>query len=245
MASERRRSWFSNQFRLPSIAKDSEGTSRLLGDPLIRSLRWAAALAALLLSLTVLPVSAHAELVSASPGPDEVVVGSPTEVVTEFNQDLNPSRTTIRVLDEAGEVVAQGGEPGAGPREWRLELPNLEPGSYEVRYTSFSAEDGELHRGRYSFTVEASASPTPTSSVSPSPTARPTGPASLAPSTSPTSSLAPSPTSTATVSPSPVPSGVPGPGTGTGFDLSMALPIIVGLAVVAGLGLWLMRRRTT
>lgn len=205
-----------------------------------RSLTRAAPLAALLTFLFALPVLAHAELVSASPGPDDVVQGSPPELVAEFNQDLNPSRTSISVRNAAGDVLAEGGEPGGNPREWRLTLPPLEPGTYRVRYTSFSAEDGEIHRAQYTFTVEAAASPTPPQSLSP------TASASATPSTLPTPTPATStlPTSSASASSSPAPSIPPSPGSGPGFDLSMALPIIFVLAVVAVLGLWLLRRRT-
>ena len=211
----------------------------------------AAMLAALLMSLSALPALAHAELVSASPGPDEVVAGSPDELVAEFSQDLDESRTTIVVRDDAGDRVADGGQLGNGPREWRLALPPLPPGTYEVRYTTFSAEDSELHRGRYSFTIVAAPSP------SPSPTATPTSPPPSAsasvPPTSPAATASPSSTPsptpgappTPTPAASPTPSGTPGGGTGSATDLSIALPIVAVLAVVAGLGLWLMRRRTT
>lgn len=208
----------------------------------------AALLAVALLSLSALPAIAHAELVSASPGPDEVVIGSPDELVAEFDQDLNPSRTSFRVRDDTRAIVAEGGQPGESPREWQLDLPELAPGEYLVQYTSFSAEDGEIHRGDYSFTVEeAVASPTPP--PLPSPTTRATAAASVAPSASPnpaaSSTPAASPTPSISASPSAVPSAGPGTDGGTSFDTSIVLPILVVLAVVAGLGLWLMRRRTT
>ena len=203
----------------------------------------AASLAALSIVLIAMPVAAHAELVSATPGPDEVVT-SPEAVVASFNQDLDPSRTSIAVRDSAGETVARGGEVGDTPREWRLELPALSPGTYEVRYTSFSAEDGELHRGSYSFSViasEPSPQPTPAPSSTPRPSETPAPPTDLPVVTaSPTALPSPSP------SPSATPTATPQNGddiTG-GSAMNVALPIVVGLVLVGALGWVFMRRRS-
>ncbi|HXG25339.1 MAG TPA: copper resistance CopC family protein, partial [Candidatus Binatia bacterium] len=95
---------------------------------------------------------AHAELVSAEPGPGDEVVGSPTQIVANFSQNLDMSRTAMEVRNAAGETVAEGPVRGEGQRQIVLALPELAPGEYEVRWTTFSAEDNELHRGRYSFT---------------------------------------------------------------------------------------------
>ena len=215
-----------------------------------RQITGPALLAALLLSLFALPALAHAELVSASLGPADVVAGSPDELVAGFSQDLDESRTSIEVRDDTGNRVARGGELGNGPREWRLALPPLAPGNYEVRYTTFSAEDGELHRGRYSFTVVVAPSPSPSPSPTSPTSAPPTASASARP-TSPTVTASPTPTPTLGATPTPtlgatpMPSSTPGNGTGTSFDVSIALPIVAVLTVVAGLGLWLMRRRAS
>ena len=48
-------------------------------------------------------------------------------------------------------------------------LPPLEPGTYEVRWVTFSTEDDELARGRYRFSVTAApATPAPTAVAEPS-----------------------------------------------------------------------------
>src|SRR3990172_333331 len=71
--------------------------------------------------------------VPAPPGPGEEVAGSPSELVATFNQDLDPSRTSLEVRDALGASLARGGELGQGSREFRLILPRLGPGEYEVR----------------------------------------------------------------------------------------------------------------
>lgn len=193
---------------------------------------WRSFLAALVLTLLLAPsVVAHAELESATPGPGDDVVGSPTELIAQFSQNLDPSRTVLEVRDSVGTRLARGGEPGDSPREFRLALPDLAPGEYEVRWTSFSSEDGELARDSYTFTVSPEPSP------SPSPTATP----STRPSAAPTPTATVSPTATGT--PTPAPSVDPAPPTPPASILETVLPIAATALVVAAVAVWLLRRR--
>ena len=185
-----------------------------------RLLTISALVAALLLEPQV--ALGHAELDTATPGSGDEVVGSPAEIVATFTQDLDMSRTTMEVRDASGATVAEDPVRGDGPRELRLTLPELTPGEYEVRWTSFSAEDSELERGRYSFTVLPAPSPTPAPSVAP--TAAATAPATAQPT--------PAATPVATAAPTPTDSGV-----------AALLPIGIGVVVLVGLGAWLLRRR--
>jgi methionine-rich copper-binding protein CopC len=189
-----------------------------------RLLTSTAVLAALLL---VWPQAAlgHAELDSATPGAGDEVVGSPAEIVATFTQDLDMSRTTMELRDASGATLAEGPERGDGKRELRLALPVIPPGEYEVRWTSFSAEDGELDRGRYTFTVLPAPSPTPAT------TAPPTAAPSIAGSAAPP-----------TASP-PAPSPAAGPAEGTDASLDALLPIGIAVVAVAAIGAWLVRRR--
>ena len=191
-----------------------------------------AAIAAFVLSLLVAPtVFAHAELVSANPGPDETVEGSPPQLVTRFSQDLDPARTRLEVRSADGERVANGGEPGSTKRQFVLSLPDLAPGDYEVRWTSFSSEDGELARGSYTFTVATRPTASPTPLPSPTPIA------SSEPSTTPTAI----PTTAPTASPTPAPSAVPAdPSSDAG---SVLIPIVAALLIVVVLAGWLLRGR--
>lgn len=181
-------------------------------------------LPALLAALVIWPQVAlgHAELDSATPGPGDAVVGSPAEIVATFTQDLDMSRTTMEVRDAAGATVAEGPVRGDGPRELRLALPELAPGDYEVRWTSFSAEDSELERGRYTFTVLPAPSPSP----SPAPSAA----APTTPTTAPATVPPPTP------SPAPVP-----PVADDG--VAALLPIGIALVAIVVIGAWLLRRR--
>lgn len=192
-----------------------------------RSIIRAAACVALL-SLIPAPVLGHSALVSATPGPGDELVDPPVELVAVFSQDLDPSRTSLEVRDVSGATIARGGEPGGGPREFRLALPQLAPGTYEIRWTSFSAEDGELARDSYTFTVLAA--PSPSSPPSP-PSPTPSSPPSRSPTPIP---VTPAPSATAG------PRGNDVTATGAGAVL---LPIVAAALIAGGIGLWLLRRR--
>lgn len=189
------------------------------------------ACAALLSSLAA-PVVAHAQLESATPGPGDKVIGSPTEIVAQFSQDLDASRTSLEVRDVSGARLARGGALGDGPREFRLELPELAPGTYEVRWTSYSTEDKEIARDTYTFEVAAAPSPSPTPSPRASPSLQPSASQSQSPSPPPSASLP-------TGSPTPGPDLSP---TTSGIDGSVVVPIVVAIALVGAFGMWMLRR---
>ena len=221
---------------------------------LVRSIR-AASLAVLVLLLAAQVVSAHAELDDASPGPGDTITSVPEVLIATFTQDLVDSRSSIELRDAAGKVLATGKKTPSEPREMRLTLPALAPGEYTVRWTSFSAEDNELARGSYTFTVEAAPTPAPTPTPTPTPTPppTPTPTASVRPSASaPTATATPTPTATVppTASPAPTPPPTPVPSASPAPDPQPAaggtdvlLPILAAVVVVAGLGLWTLRRR--
>jgi hypothetical protein len=100
----------------------------------------------------------------------------------------------------------------------RLSPPTLQPGAYEIRWTSV-AEDGDVLRGRVHFEIAAVATPSPSSSrqESPSPLPSPTG------------------------VPSPTPSESPTP---TASSADVILPIVAAIVVIAILGAWLLRNRS-
>ena len=123
---------------------------------------------ALLVLAALLPaaVLAHAELDTVDPADGATVEVAPTEIVMTFVQDLDPSQSSIVVVTGGTEVASGGAFDPAEPRRLTLALPALEPGSYEVRWTTLSAEDGELARGTTTFTFSP---PPPTPTPTPTP----------------------------------------------------------------------------
>jgi len=187
-----------------------------------------AAMTAILLLIPV-TVAAHAELDVPTPKDGATVEGSPPEVSGTFIQKINPDGSSLVLRDTNNAVVARGGpDPSDVKRMVITDLPELAPGTYTVQWTTVSAEDGELARGTWSFTV-AVALKTP---GTPAPTA--TASASAAP----TASATPAPTVAPTPSPSPAPTDQ---GTASGSDV--VLPIIVGLALVLAAAWFLLSRR--
>jgi copper transport protein len=126
--------------------------------------------AAIVLGLGVpASVTAHAELVLASPAPGTGLAQAPAAVVIKFSEPLNLALTRIQVLDSSGSDVGQGvtqaiaGDPQAARRALGL----LPTGQYTVRWTSVSAVDGHTLSGSYSFAVGTGASAETTLADSP------------------------------------------------------------------------------
>ena len=177
--------------------------------------------------LLVMPVSAsaHSELKTAVPADGSPVVGTPDEIVLTFTDHLNPTKSSIILLDGTGSQVGKAGPDPADDTVMRLTRPTLAAGSYEIDWTSV-ALDGDLLRGKVKFTVTA---PTP------SPTVEPTAAPSATPVASAPPSQAPPP------SPSPAASPAPVPTSASGTDA--LIPVVVAILLIAALGAWLARGR--
>ncbi len=192
--------------------------------------RAGALLVAILASLLApIAASAHAELDTSTPG-DGATVESPFvgPVVLKFTEAMSAaSEAELRGPGDATVASATVDGPGA-TMTFTLDGA-LDPGEYEVRWTSV-ADDGHVERGTFGFTVTpAPPTPEPTPEPTPSSSAAPTAaPSSAPPSVEPSASASPSPT-------------VDGNGTtGTGDVL---LPIIVALVVVGAGAVYLLTRR--
>jgi methionine-rich copper-binding protein CopC len=189
-------------------------------------------------------VAAHAELAVATPLDGATVEGTPTEVAGTFTQDLTVDGSSLLLRDPSGAVIAKGGvDPNDVRRMVIADLPTLPPGVYEVRWTTTSAEDDEVARDTWTFTVTAPSAPPPTASAVPTATSAPTAGASSA--TAP----APSADDATPASPSPAPSAASTPAPIAGSDgqgtdgLAAALPIVAAFAIVAATSVALLRRR--
>jgi methionine-rich copper-binding protein CopC len=187
-----------------------------------------AASVALLMSVTI--VAAHAELVRAIPADGETVPGPIRVVSGRYSEDLGGNSRLV-IKDAAGSTVATGGIDPDDPRRMvaRPEPPLVE-GTFTVESTTISAEDGDIDRVTWTFTVTAAATSAP-------PTASPT--ASGSPAESPTAAPTSAPPS---ASPPASPSASPAPTTPTSSGGDVVLPIIAALAIVAVAAGFLLRR---
>jgi methionine-rich copper-binding protein CopC len=178
-------------------------------------------------------VLAHAELATMTPA-DKSTVPSPTRIVASFTENLDASGSNLRLLDASGQVIAQGGTiDAATPKQMTLAVSNVGAGTYTIRWTSKSAEDGDIARGTTTFTATAATPPPASPSAEPSaPSAEPSVATSPVPSTSPAD--------VASVGPSPSGTDTSGGSTTSGTDA--IVPIVVGVAVLGGLGWWIRSR---
>lgn len=183
--------------------------------------------AAALLLLSPATVAADAELIETIPADGATVQGTPDELVAVFSDALLADRSTLSIRDAGGQRLAVGGlDPGDPARLLISEVPDLAPGTYEMRWTMATA-DNHLQRGTWSFAVTAAPSPTPSADA--------TG------SAPPRDAATPSATPDAVASPSPPPS--PAPTEPAASSSDAILPIIAGLAIaLIGGGLLLTRR---
>ena len=194
-----------------------------------RSVSLLAAVAFIVALAAPAAVLGHAELDTMTPANGSTVTRAPTEIVATFTEPLDPSKSSIVVLNASGAQIASGGQvDAADAKKMTLALPPLEAGTYQVRWTSDSAQDGDLDRGTTGFTY----APAPSPSASPSAAASATPAASAA--------ATPSPSVAASVAPSPSGSGQPA-STSTS---DLLIPIVVAVILVAGLGYWLLRGRS-
>jgi methionine-rich copper-binding protein CopC len=182
------------------------------------------AAAALLLVVGVAgPAFGHAELDTADPADKAVLQTPPTTITMTFTEDLDPSKSSFKLLAPDGSTVGTGGATAI--RTMSLDNLELAPGAYQIKWTSASADDGDIERGELTFTVaqpaaSASVSPTQNDVASPSPSA--SSPAAATPAATPAPSAAPSAPASSTS--------------------DVLLPIIVGLILVGVVGAFVLRR---
>jgi len=200
----------------------------------------AVALGILLVLVIALPALAHADLVSSTPEDGAVLEAPPTSVTLTFSEGLDAGKSSVRLTGPDGLVDA--GKPAKdGATTMGLTGLDLGPGDYSVKWVA-AADDGHIERGTLGFTVTqptpppASSSPTP--AASPEATASPvSGTATPAATTAPTQPAAATP-SPPTASPVAQPEPVAADASGT----DVLLPIALGLVLVAGVGLFVLRR---
>jgi methionine-rich copper-binding protein CopC len=96
---------------------------------------------------------AHAELERASPKVGSEISGSPDEVALTYTQPIEPSASTIEVMDSNGQRV-DSGKPVTqrDGRVLQVGLRPLSPGVYTVKWLATSTYTHKT-QGHFSFTV--------------------------------------------------------------------------------------------
>lgn len=101
---------------------------------------------------------AHANLANADPAPNSVLEVSPSRVTIWFTEPLEPSLSTIQVLDSGGRRVDNGDsmlDPN-DPTVMYVTVPtDLPNGTFTVGWRNLSTVDGHTIRGTFFYSVGA------------------------------------------------------------------------------------------
>ena len=182
----------------------------------MRLIRHAAILALSLAAAFPAMAAAHAQLLSSTPAAGATLTSLPPGFVLVYDDNLR-SDSSFQVLGPGGQTVATGSVDPGSVKTLVAPMPSLANGTYDVRWTAISSDDGFIERGSFTFVVALA---TPGSSVA----------ASAEPSSAPSGSAS-----------SPTPSASTTGDDGAGVDV--LIPIAVaGILVGIGLG-WFLRRR--
>jgi copper transport protein len=132
--------------------------SRLPLRRLLRSLLIGGIALWMVLAAAVITVAAHAELAESNPPNGTLLEEPPEEVTLTFTQELDTAGSNVAVFDQDGQQVDQGNGGvdlnDLDHKRMAVSLPaSLADGTYTVRWTAMSAEDGDTTDGAISFTV--------------------------------------------------------------------------------------------
>jgi copper resistance protein C len=97
---------------------------------------------------------AHAMPKQQSPAPD-ATVEAPHEAAIDFSEGLEPSFSTLIVVDSAGKQVnsAKSTVDASNKKHMSVALGDLKAGTYQVEWTAV-ADDGHRTKGHYLFNVK-------------------------------------------------------------------------------------------
>ena len=89
----------------------------------------------------------------STPSAATVVRTPPSQVAVHFDNAFNPASTTVRVLNEHGDVVSGAGTPSSDDHTLTVPIKAIQSGQYFVKWRATS-QDGDHTMGAYSFTVK-------------------------------------------------------------------------------------------
>src|SRR5271167_141475 len=77
---------------------------------------------------------AHCFPDQTTPSAGSAVGAAPPQVVMHFDNEFNPAASSIRVLNENGDLVSGAGEPSSDQHTITVPLKPLAPGQYFVKW---------------------------------------------------------------------------------------------------------------
>ncbi len=119
-----------------------------------------------LLFSIVTTVSAHAKVLSATPGIGATIAQAPTKVTVETAENIKPGAqfSNLFVYAPNGDLISQGNATISlnNPKEMSIAIQPSGNGVYIVRWITVSALDGDPDQGAFIFTVQPQVRATPT-----------------------------------------------------------------------------------
>ena len=109
-------------------------------------------LSGLLLIFPLMPLQAHAILLSAAPASNETVRGPAVQVHLRFNSRIDAKRSRLILILPGGEERSLAADQPS-PDTLTSEVSRLAPGSYILRWQVL-AEDGHITRGQLPFRAQ-------------------------------------------------------------------------------------------
>ena len=117
--------------------------------------------------LTPQGASAHANLASAEPAPNSELETAPERIIIWFTEPIEPSLSSIQVLDSTGERVDLDNSEvdDLNPLVMSVGLDEVPEGTYTVAWSNVSTVDGHRVRGSFVFAVGQPLSASPMETV--------------------------------------------------------------------------------
>jgi len=101
------------------------------------------------------PAFGHAKLRSTVPAADAQLIEAPKSVTLTFNENVRLAVLSVAAGGRQIPVTVDRSAPAAS--QVTVTLPALTPGTYQVRWSVLSVDDGHATQGTFSFTIMAAA----------------------------------------------------------------------------------------
>jgi methionine-rich copper-binding protein CopC len=106
--------------------------------------------------LVVVPatVFAHAELKSSEPPDGGTLATTPAEISLHFSQNLVTAQSWVAIRDpQGGDTQLKVSFDASDKKLMKATTPQLQPGTYTIRWQSLSADDDDFQQGSYKLIV--------------------------------------------------------------------------------------------
>ncbi len=97
----------------------------------------------------------HAHLLGTVPAAGASLAAAPPSITLHFDSAVRLATLKLTRADQAMPIVLDRNAPPA--KDVQVRLPALVPGTYEVRFSALTADDGHIVSGHFSFVLRTAA----------------------------------------------------------------------------------------